>query len=115
MAKFCDLLSCQLIRLWFVLGHLFLQGNKPHSGTLLLLQAKELKDALVVSVVTVDEDKQDLGREKAYSDGTWTHAHTPELALYTVSLGLPHQGNRAGPVDPHGADPNGQMGSTAGD
>lgn len=66
VAELCDPLCRQLVRLRLVLGHLLLQGDEPHGWALLLLQAKELEDALVVGVVTVDEDEQDLGGEKAH-------------------------------------------------
>lgn len=65
VAEVRDLFCCQLVRLRLVLGHLLLQGDEAHGRALLLLEAEELKDALVVGVVTVDEYKQDLGGEKA--------------------------------------------------
>lgn len=59
-AELCDALRCDLLALRLVLGHLVLQGDEANGGALLLLQAKELQDALVVVDVAVDEDEEDL-------------------------------------------------------
>lgn len=65
-----DALSGEGITLGLVLGHLILQGNQADGRTLLFLQAKEFKDALVVLDVTVNEYEEDLQRrdEQTYSD-----------------------------------------------
>lgn len=54
--------------LWLVLGHLILQSDEADSRALLFLQAKEIKDALVVIQTAVDENEQDL-------DGRDGHGH----------------------------------------
>lgn len=61
-AEGSDPLSGDGVTLGLVLGHLVLQGNQADGGTLLFLQAEELKDALVVLHVTVDEYEEDLER-----------------------------------------------------
>lgn len=59
-AELRDALGGDGVAVRFVLGHLVLQGDEADGGTLLLLQAEELQDALVVVHVAVDEDEQDL-------------------------------------------------------
>lgn len=71
-----DALRCDVITLRLVLGHLVLQGDETDGGALLLLQAEELQDALVVVHVAVDEDEQNLDsrerRQEGESSATWT-------------------------------------------
>lgn len=55
-----DALCRDGVALGLVLGHLVLQGDEADGRALLLLQAEELQDALVVVHVAVDEDEQDL-------------------------------------------------------
>lgn len=59
-AEVGDALSGDGVALGLVLGHLILQGDQADGGTLLLLQAEELQDALVVLHVAVDEYEEDL-------------------------------------------------------
>lgn len=59
-----DALGSDGVTLGLVLGHLVLQGDEADGRTLLLLQAKELKDALVVLDVAVDEYEEDLERRE---------------------------------------------------
>lgn len=61
-AEVGDALSGDGLALGLVLGHLVLQGDQADGRTLLLLQAKEFQDALVVLDVAVDEDEEDLER-----------------------------------------------------
>ena len=56
-----DALGAYDVAVGLELGHLVLQGDEADGGALLLLQPKELQDALVVLHVAVDEDEQDLG------------------------------------------------------
>lgn len=59
-----DVVGSDGLALGPVLGHLVLQGDEADGRTLLLLQPKELQDALVVIHLAVDEDEQDLGEER---------------------------------------------------
>lgn len=62
-AELYDFLCCDGITVRPVFGHFILQCDEADGRTLLLLQAKELQDALVVIHIAVDEDEQDLDRE----------------------------------------------------
>lgn len=66
IGEFCaeldDALCGDGVAVGLVLGHLILQGDEADGGALLLLQAEELQDALVVVNVAVDENEQDLER-----------------------------------------------------
>ena len=55
-----DVLGGDVLVLRLVLGHLVLQGDEADGRALLLLQAEELQDALVVIDLAVDEDEEDL-------------------------------------------------------
>lgn len=59
-----DVVGSDGLALGPVLGHLVLQRDEADGRTLLLLQPKELQDALVVVHLAVDEDEQDLGEAR---------------------------------------------------
>lgn len=64
-----------------VLGHLILQGDEADGGALLLLQAEELQNTLVVIDVAVDVDEQDLGRKQTKQAGEQTLKNTPGVLV----------------------------------
>lgn len=68
-AELGDALRRDGAALGLVLGHLVLQRDEADGGALLLLQAEELQDALVVVHVAVDEDEQDLQERKKKNSG----------------------------------------------
>lgn len=63
-AEVSDALRRDGVTLWLVLGHLILQGDEADCGALLLLQAKELQNPLVVIHITVDENEEDLDKKR---------------------------------------------------
>lgn len=68
VAEVPNILWTEIIRFWFVLGHFFLQSNKAYGRAFLLFEAKELQDPLVVTMVAVDVNEQDLGKEEGKQD-----------------------------------------------
>lgn len=81
-AELSDALSSYGISAGLVLGHLILQGDEADGGALLLLQAKELQDALVVIHVTVDVNEQDLDRSKVINIWTGNILGEQSLSMY---------------------------------
>lgn len=55
-----DILGLERVRLWLEAGHVALELDEPQGGNLVLLEAKELEDALVVLIINVDCHEENL-------------------------------------------------------
>lgn len=81
--EFLDGFGAEVVALWLVLGHVFLQFDQTCGRNFLLLHAEELEDPLVVFFARVDGDEQHLVAEW-FGDGTGSFGHLFEVVFTLV-------------------------------